>query len=98
MSKRNRKTLLKREIDMIIDSDVSLQGWGAHCGMQTTTTRGAWSQREAVLLINSLELLTVTSAVRSILLRINNTTAVVYVKHLGVKRESQPDKELVDVG
>jgi len=86
MSKWNGKTLLKREIDMIIDSHASLKGWGAHCGMQTT--RGAWSKREATLHINCLELLAVTLAVqsfvknKSILLRIDNTTAVAYINHL----------------
>ena len=50
--------------------------------------------------INWLELLAATSAVRSrlnILLRIDNTMAVAYINHLGVKRERQLDKELVDV-
>jgi len=63
MSKWNGKTLLNREIDMIIDSNASLQGWGARCGMQTT--RGAWSQREATLHINCLELLVAKLAVQS---------------------------------
>ena len=61
MSKWNGKTLLKREVDMVIDSDASLQGWGARCGTQTT--RGAWSQRETALHINCLELLAATLAV-----------------------------------
>ena len=90
MFKWNGKTLLKREIDMIIDSDASLQGWGARCGIQTT--RGAWSQKEVTLHINCLELLAATLAVQSfaknksklnILLRIDNTTAVAYINHLG---------------
>ena len=96
MSKWNGKTLLKREVDMVIDSDASLQGWGARCGTQTT--RGAWSQRETALHINCLELLAATLAVQSfakgqsrlnILLRIDNTTAVAYINHLGgtVSRE-----------
>jgi len=60
--KWNGKILLKREIDMIINSDASLQGWGARCGIQTT--RGAWSQRETTLHINCLELLAATLAVQ----------------------------------
>ena len=40
---------------MTIDSDASVKGWGACCG--THTTRGAWSQEEAALHINYLELL-----------------------------------------
>ena len=75
---------------MIIDSDASLQGWGARCEIQTT--RGAWSQKEVILHINCLELLAATLAVQSfaknksklnILLRIDNTTAVAYINHLG---------------
>ena len=90
MSKWNGTTLLKREIDMTIDSDASLMGWGARCGTQTT--RGAWSQEETALHINCLELLAATLAVQSfakgksklnILLRIDNTTAVAYSNHLG---------------
>ena len=92
MSKWNGKALLKRGIDMIIDSDASLQGWKARCGEQTTG--GAWSHQEAELLINCLELLAATLAVQSfakdkckisILLRIDNTTAVAYINHLGVQ-------------
>ena len=75
---------------MIIDSNASLQGWGARCGIQTT--RGAWSQKEVTLHINCLELLAATLAVQSftknkfklnILLRIDNTIAVAYINHLG---------------
>ena len=77
---------------MIIDSNAYLQGWGARCGEQTTG--GAWSHQEAEFHINCLELLAVTLAVQSfakdkckisILLRIDNTTAVAYINHLGVQ-------------
>ena len=90
MAKWNGRTLFKRKIDVIIDSDVSLQGWGAHC--QEQTTRGAWSKLEATLHINCLELLAATLALQSfaknkskvtILLRIDNTTPVAYINHLG---------------
>ena len=75
---------ISKLLDMIVDSDASLQGWGACCGIQTT--RGAWLQEEATLHINCLELLAATIAVQSfakhkyklnILLRIDNTTAVI---------------------
>ena len=61
MPKWNDKILLKRGIDIIIDSDASLQGWGARCGEQTTG--GAWSHQEAEFHINYLELLAATLAV-----------------------------------
>ena len=100
MSKWNGKTLLKRGIHMIIDSNESLQGWGVRCGEQTTG--GAWSHQEAELHINFLELLAATLAVQSfakdkckifILLRIDNTTAVAYINHLG----GTVSKELVNL-
>ena len=61
MTKWNDKILLKRGIDMNINSDASLQGWGARCGEQTTG--GAWSHQEAEFHINCLELLAETLAV-----------------------------------
>ena len=78
---------------MIINSDAFLQGWGACC--QEQTTGGAWSQ--LTLHINCLELLAATLADYpialqsfaknefkvTILLRIDNTTAVDYINHLG---------------
>ena len=90
MLKWNGKSLLKKEIDLTIDSDASLTGWGAHCSHQSTG--GAWSCQEAAMHINCLELLAATQAVKSfakhksrisILLRIDNTTAVVYINNLG---------------
>ena len=90
MCKWNGKSTLKTEINLIIDSDVSLMGWGACCQLQTTG--GPWSQEEAKIHINCLELLETTLAVKSFVkdksrisipLRINNTTAVAYINHLG---------------
>jgi len=86
----NGKTLLKREVDMTIDSDASLQGWGACCNHQRT--RGSWSTQERMFHINCLELPAATLAVQtfaksktglSILIRIDNTTVVAYINHLG---------------
>jgi len=74
MYKENGKILLKSEMNIIIDSNALLQGWGAFCGMHGH--------------INCLELLAATLAVQSfaknksrlhILLRINNITAVGYM-------------------
>ena len=44
MVKWNGKSLLSKEIDMIIDSDASLIGWGAVC--QNQRIGGPWSHRE----------------------------------------------------
>ena len=86
MCRWNGKTLIQREIDLVIDSDASLEGWGACCSKQGTG--GPWSQQECSMLINCLELLAATLAVKtfaktkteiSILLRVDNTTAVAYI-------------------
>ena len=90
MCKWNGKTLMRREVDLTIDSDASLEGWGAHCNQERTG--GPWSAQERTMHINCLEPLAATLAVQtfakarvgiSILLRIDNTTAVAYINHLG---------------
>ncbi|XP_065902413.1 uncharacterized protein [Dysidea avara] len=96
MCRWNGKTLVQRDIDLVIESDASLEGWGAHCSRQRTG--GPWSQQERSMHINCLELLAATLATKtfaksktsiSILLRIDNTTAVAYINNLGgtVSRE-----------
>ena len=96
----NGKSLLKKEVDMIIDSDASLTGWGATS--QNQRTGGPWSQTEHRMHINCLELLAATLAVQtflknktrmSVLLRLDSTTAVAYINNLG----GTVSKELVDV-
>ena len=51
----NGKTLIQREIDLMINSDTSLEGWGACCSNQRT--RGP---QERLMHINCLELLAET--------------------------------------
>ena len=77
--KWNGKLILKMETDLTIDLDASLKGWGA---LATSKLWGPWSEEEARMYINCLELLAATLAVKSfaknrtrisILLRINNT-------------------------
>ena len=58
----NGKSLLKKEVDMIIDSDAYLTGWGATS--QNQRTGGPLSQTERRMHINCLELLAATLAVR----------------------------------
>ena len=90
MSRWNGRSLLSKEVDLVIDSDASLQGWGAACKGQKTG--GPWSETEAQMHINCLKLLATTFAVKTfaknmsqcnILLRIDNTTAVAYINNLG---------------
>ena len=69
---------------------MSLTEWGANC--RGTKTGGPWSEHEKTWHINCLELLTATLAIKcfardmrgiTILLMMDNRTAVAYVKELG---------------
>ena len=74
-------------IDLTVESDA---GWGAVCMQQRT--RGPWSDQESGMHINCLELLAATLALKcfakhktkiSVLLKLDNTTAVAYYKQSG---------------
>ena len=90
LSTWNGRSLIIQPASMTITSDASLQGWGATCN--GTRTRGPWSPSEQTLHINCLELLAATLAVQtfakakssiSIILKIDNTTAVAYINRMG---------------
>ena len=90
MIKWNGKTVLATEPDLTIESDTSSRGWGAYC--QGTSTGGPWSPLEKKWHINCLELLAATLALKtfvkntkglSVLLKIDNTTAVAYINNQG---------------
>jgi len=96
MSKWNGKSMVRRDVDLVIESTASLRGWGAVCSHQRTG--GPWSKQEVQMHINCLELLAATLALKtfakgksgiSILLRMDNTTAVAYINNQGgtVSRE-----------
>ncbi|CAL8112964.1 unnamed protein product [Orchesella dallaii] len=76
--------------DMTIETDASLLGWGACCGGRKA--RGLWSEYERNLHINVLEMLAVQNALEefadelkniSILLRVDNKTAIAYINKFG---------------
>lgn len=76
--------------DLEIYTDASLTGWGAVCNKDRA--HGAWKSIELSLHINYLELLAVFMALKyfandksncSILLRIDNTTAISYINRMG---------------
>ena len=86
----NGKTIISFEPDLVIESDASKQGWGASC--QDTSTGGPWTLEEKSWHINCLELLAATLALKtftkkrtrlSVLLKIDNTTAVAYINNHG---------------
>lgn len=86
----NGRAIFGPRPDVTIESDASLLGWGAHCN--GISTGGRWSEAEASLHINALELLAGSFAVRSfangtahacIRLRMDNVSAVRYINKLG---------------
>ena len=90
LSNWNGRSLISQQSSMTIISDASLQGWGAFCN--GVRTRGQWFPQEQTLHINCLELLAASLAVRTfakersgitILLKIDNTTAVAYINRMG---------------
>jgi hypothetical protein len=86
----NGKALISPKPTVTITTDASLTGWGAYC--QEIRTGGPWSFLEAQEHINWLELqaafLGIKSFLRdrrsvSVLLQLDNTTAVAYINNLG---------------
>ena len=90
MIKWNGRTVLTTEPDLTIESDASTQGWGG--SHQSTSTGGPWAPLEKEWHINCLELLVATLALKtfvkhktgiSVLMKIDNTTAVAYINNQG---------------
>ena len=90
LSTWNGKTMLSRKPALTIVSDASHTGWGATC--EEVRTEGPWFEEEQRWHINCLETQAAFLAVKcfakdknsiSILLRLDNTTAVSYINHLG---------------
>ena len=101
----NGKALLCRPQTITITSDASLQGWGAVCN--GTRTGGPWSQSEQGMHINCLELLAATLAAKtflkgqigqSVLLQLDNQTAVAYINNMGGTVSPQLTDLPLDVG
>ena len=76
--------------DLTLESDASMLGWGA--SMLGSATGGLWSSTERNLHINVLEMLAGTFAIKTfakdhsnihIRLKMDNTSAVAYVNHMG---------------
>ena len=86
----NGRCLLKGRERVIIRSDASLLGWGATC--EGIRTGGLWSELEKMWHINCLEMQAAALATQtflkgrtglSVLLQMDNTTAVAYINNLG---------------
>ena len=59
----NGRALFQDPVDLVIETDASLKGWGAYC--QGVRTGGPWSFEEKRLHINCLELLAGSLAVKT---------------------------------
>ena len=90
LSAWNGKTIMTDKPSVVIESDASTRGWGASC--EGARTGGPWSSEERQWHINCLEALAAFHAVKcfvrdkksiTVLLRMDNTTAVAYVNKLG---------------
>lgn len=86
----NNNSLRAANFDLEIYSDASRTGWGAVCNNERA--HGAWTNDELELHINYLELLAVFLALKyfathytnyTILLRVDNTTAISYINRMG---------------
>lgn len=85
-------------IDMVLTTDASMTGWGAHSN--EISTKGSWSENEARLHINELELLAVYYGLRTciktlnvvVLCRVDNTTALAYINKFGGCRSTRAHK------
>ena len=85
----NGKVFQELEINLFVNSDASLTGWGASCNGQSTG--GPWSLSESNNHINFLELLAAFLALQSFVIQSNihvrrkfdNTTAVSYINNMG---------------
>jgi len=85
----NGRTTLRRPVQVTIQSDASLAGWGAVCN--GVRTRGSRTSQEQDMHINCLELLATELAMKSflkghrgvtVLLQLDNSTAVAYINNL----------------
>ena len=81
---------------MIIISDASNTGWGAHCGM--LKTGGQWSAKESTLHINCKEMLAAFLALPTfakdkkkihVRLKVDNNTTMYYINRMGGTHSQQ---------
>lgn len=92
----NGQPILRGQSSLEIGTDASLEGWGAHC--QRGSIGGPWTQEERSLHIYCTELLGALYAVQvfakerrevSIHLKMDSSTAIAYINHLGGTRSAQ---------
>jgi len=92
----NGRGFLNPEPDLILETDASLEGWGARANQQKV--QGLWSTHEKTLHINVLELkaahlalraLTRDTQVRHVHIMMDNVTAVAHVNRMGGTKSNE---------
>ncbi len=87
LSAWNGKALLNQSTDLTIETDASLQGWGAH--YQGISTGGRRSRQESTFHINCLELLAGSLAVKCFTKNMGSYSVTVSQEPLGLVSKSQ---------
>ena len=94
----------RKSPDMVVYTDASNEGWGAHIG--ELATGGRWSEAEMEDHINVLELKAILLGLQSlcpdlqeahIRVMTDNTTALAYIKHMGGSRSDRCNKVAKEV-
>jgi hypothetical protein len=90
IQQENGRSIATHKPGMVIESDASLEGWGAVC--QDNSVNGRWSVSESEHHINYLELLAIFLALKcfccdtcetSVLVYSDSTTAIAYINKMG---------------
>ena len=97
------KDILYPEPDLVLFTDASTEGWGAH--VEGQAVGGCWSEQEAQSHINVLELKAIDFGLRSLCNKegihvkvfTDNTTALAYVKHQGGVKSPECNEVAQDI-
>ena len=104
LSSCNGKPLRQNDPDLIIYSDASLSGWGGCCN--GVTARGPWTSTDRLKHINELELTAAFHCIRSfascaagmsILLQLDNASAVAYINKRGGSRSDKLNRVALEI-
>ena len=101
--KSSGKEILETDPEIVLFTDASNEGWGAH--VEDTATGGRWSDDEKPSHINVLELRAIDFALRSLCDRegthikvfTDNMTALAYIKHQGGVKSPDCNKVAQDI-
>ncbi|XP_062570072.1 uncharacterized protein LOC134232143 [Saccostrea cucullata] len=104
IEKLNGKLIRNPSVDYWVETDASLQGWGA--SFEDKSTGGRWSVLESKMHINELELRAIQFAVRALFasysnchigIKSDNTTAVAYINSIGGMTSESLDSVAIQI-